>query len=113
MESDTLKSLDKILDEHALWIMTQGKKGKLANLEGRNLNGLNIKSVDLPFAKLQSASLKNSNLPGANFSHADLSKVNFHSCSPFGVRPRRRAARTGVCAQLEKSFQRRLCRRLL
>jgi len=78
MESDTLKSLDKILDEHALWIMTQGKKGKLARLEGWNLNGLDLESVDLPFAKLQSASLKNCNLPGANFSHADLSKVNFH-----------------------------------
>ena len=26
------KSLDKIRDEHTLWIMSQGKKGKFANL---------------------------------------------------------------------------------
>jgi uncharacterized protein YjbI with pentapeptide repeats len=77
MESDTKKKLDKILAEHALWLVSNRKKGKLADLEGWNLDKLNLESADLPFAKLRSVSFRNTYLPGANFAHADLLKVNF------------------------------------
>ncbi len=77
MESDTKEKLDKILAEHALWLVSNRKMGKLADLEGWNLDKLNLESADLPFAKLRSVSFRNTYLPGANFAHADLLKVNF------------------------------------
>ena len=69
------KDLDKILFEHSIWILSKGRSGSLANLEGSSLNGANLEMANLPFARMKSASLKESYLQGANFRKAKLIQV--------------------------------------
>ena len=64
--------LKKILDEHARWIFSHGKAGKLADFKNWKLDKLNLENENLPFAKLQYVSLKGANLSGINFRQADL-----------------------------------------
>ena len=51
------KVLDKILDNHELWLRSNGLKGERANLRGADLRGANLESADLRGANLYSANL--------------------------------------------------------
>lgn len=83
--------LKEILDNHKLWLKTEGEQGKKAdlkevvlygaNLRGQdlrfaNLSGINLEEADLSGTKLMGADLSDSDLCGANFSSADLSGAN-------------------------------------
>jgi len=84
MEKSTL---DKILEQHKLWLETNGKQGEgailggadlrganltSANLRGANLTSANLMAVYLEDADLRGADLTGANLGGANLSGADL-----------------------------------------
>jgi uncharacterized protein YjbI with pentapeptide repeats len=69
-------NLNKIIDAHSLWILTNGRSGKIAELKGRNLDGVNLEMANLPFANLQSTSLKGAYLQGTNFRNARLKQIN-------------------------------------
>ena len=71
-------TLDKILDNHKLWLKTNGEEGEKADLSRANLSyadlsGANLSGADLSYADLSGANLSRANLSGANLSGADLS----------------------------------------
>ena len=69
--------LDKILNNHKLWLRTNGEQGeranlRYANLRSANLRYANLRSADLSYANLRSADLSYANLRSADLSYADL-----------------------------------------
>ena len=66
MRTFTKQELDKILDNHKLWLSSGGKKGERANLS----------YADLSYADLRNADLSSANLSYANLRNADLSSAN-------------------------------------
>ena len=75
------KELDKILDNHKLWLRTDGEEGERANLERANLEranleGANLEWANLKWANLEGANLKEANLEGANLEGANLKEAN-------------------------------------
>ena len=69
------KDLDKILFDHSVWILSKGRSGTLANLEGSSLNGVNLEMANLPLARMKSVSLKGAYLQGANFRKSRLNQA--------------------------------------
>ena len=67
-------NLKKILNEHSIWVLSQGKVGKLADVKNWKLDKTNLKMANLPFAKLHFVSLRGADLSGINFRQADLLK---------------------------------------
>jgi len=65
--------LKAILEDHILWLGSDGKQGKRASLQGANLHG-----ADLRYANLRGANLEGVNLYDANLQDADLEDVNLH-----------------------------------
>ena len=80
----TKEELNKILEDHKLWL--KGKGGKradlsyaylnYANLRGANLNYADLRGANLSYANLRCADLIGANLRGANLSGADFSGAN-------------------------------------
>jgi len=93
--------LQQILQQHKLWLETDGNKGTQADLKGADLRGANLRhadlrdadlrdanllgvylwdadlrGADLGCAKLQGANLWDANLQGANLWKADLQGAN-------------------------------------
>lgn len=60
----TKKQLNKILENHKLWINNEG--GKRADLQGANLQGADLRSANLQGAYLQYANLQSANLRNAD-----------------------------------------------
>ena len=65
--------LDKILDNHKLWLKTNGEQGERANLRSADLRSANLRSADLSYADLRSADLSYADLRYADLRYADLS----------------------------------------
>ncbi len=70
MDSGEIK---KVLEEHKLWIKTEGEKGKRASLAEESLYGEDLSNADLRFAEFSCINLEDANLQGANLMGADLS----------------------------------------
>ena len=78
--------LKEILDQHKLWVETNGMQGERANLRcanlrcanlgGANLGGANLSDADLTGASLRGASLRVANLTRANLTRANLTRAN-------------------------------------
>ena len=66
----TQKNLNKILEDHALWLEDKG--GKRANLRRADLHGANLCEADLCEADLREANLLGANLCGADLREANL-----------------------------------------
>ena len=64
--------LFSILQEHQLWVLSNGKNGKKADLSGANLTGKNLRDANLKRADLSGADLSKADLSGANLRGADL-----------------------------------------
>ena len=73
--------LDKILDNHKLWLQTGGERGERANLSSADLRYANLRYADLRSANLSSANLRYANLRYADLSSADLSYANLSSAN--------------------------------
>ena len=69
MEASKLK---EILEQHKLWLETNGMQGILAYFYGANLKDANLKNADLNGASLYAANLTGANLTGANLTGANL-----------------------------------------
>lgn len=74
------------IEQHQLWIQSNGKEGAIADLRNANLSFANLSSVDLRNANLRNANLhhanlRNANLSSANLSFTDLSSANLHSAN--------------------------------
>ena len=91
MEKITKKELKTILEQHDLWLVSNEKEGKRANLthadlsdadltgvdlSGANLTGVNLYGVDLSDADLSDANLTDAILTGADLTSVDLFAAN-------------------------------------
>ena len=75
------KELDKILDNHKLWLRTNGEEGERANLEGANLKEVNLYMANLKEANLKEVNLEEANLNGANLKGANLYRANLEEAN--------------------------------
>jgi len=71
----TQEELDEILEQHHLWLETEGKEGNRANLSKVNLGNFNLERVNLSKANLKGASLIGANLSQSKLSFANLSEA--------------------------------------
>ena len=55
MKKITQEELDQILQQHQLWLGSDGVNGERANLHGADLQGANLHGVDLQDANLHLA----------------------------------------------------------
>jgi len=83
-------NIQKILDEHKLWVETNKEKGSMADLSGANLSGAdlrgaNLSEADLSGADLSGANLSEADLSGANLSEADLSGADLSEANLSGA----------------------------
>lgn len=70
------KTLREILNDHNVWLNTQRKTGKRANLSLANLSKANLSDVNLFGADLSGADMTEANLRGANLTRAYLFRIN-------------------------------------
>ena len=77
--------LKAILKDHRLWIKSEGKQGKRANLEGANLQDANLRGANLVDANLEGAYLRGVNLYGADLRGAYLRGANLHGANLVGA----------------------------
>ena len=73
MEASKLK---KILEQHKLWVETNGMQGQRANLNCANLKGADLGDANLNCASLRGANLLDANLTGAKLNGANLEGAN-------------------------------------
>ena len=71
MKKITKKELKEILEQHKLWLDSNGKEGKCADLTDADLRYANLTHADLRYANLSGA-----NLTGAGLYRANLIEVN-------------------------------------
>ena len=64
--------LQKILDEHKVWVESYRQLGDRANLRGADLREADLRDADLRGANLRDANLYSANLRGANLRGANL-----------------------------------------
>ena len=64
--------LNKILDNHKLWLKTNGEQGERADLRSADLRSADLSSADLRSADLRYADLSSANLRSADLRSADL-----------------------------------------
>lgn len=68
--------LDKILDNHKLWLSSGGEKGESADLSGADVSDADLSDANLRHANLIHADLSGADLRRANLSGADVSGAN-------------------------------------
>ena len=81
----TRKEIKKVLDQHLLWIRTDGEEGKRANLTGADLSGADLSGANLTRANLTGADLTRANLSGADLSGANLTRANLTGADLSGA----------------------------
>ena len=77
--------LKEILDQHQLWIESNGVQGKCADLEDARLDGANLINADLEGAILCIADLTGADLTGANLTGANLYGANLRGANLTGA----------------------------
>ena len=68
----TQKELDKILENHKLWIESNGEDGEKADLSEKKLQGLSFEKAELKEAIFDGAVLIGADFSGANLENAML-----------------------------------------
>ena len=76
MEKITKKELKTILEQHELWLVSNEKEGKRADLYGANLTCADLSGANLSRAYLRCANLTCAKLSGTNLTNADLTSAN-------------------------------------
>ena len=77
--------LNKILEQHKLFLDGKGKGGKRANLIGANLRGADLQGANLTGADLWGASLIGADLNGASLHSANLQGANLQGANLQGA----------------------------
>ena len=66
------EALNKVLKLHKLWLDTDGREGKQADLSNFNLSDFNLSNADLRYANLSITDLRYSDLSNADLRYSDL-----------------------------------------
>ena len=90
MRNITEEELKEILEKHKLWLNSNGKEGKYADLYGANLYGANLSGANLSGANLYGADLTcveliGADLSGAILTCADLTRANLSGANLSGA----------------------------
>jgi DNA-binding NarL/FixJ family response regulator len=75
--ADTTLDIGPILAEHAVWLLSHGKEGSRAQLEGADLHGRSLAKTNLASAGLREADLTDTDCRLAVFVSADLRRADF------------------------------------
>jgi len=78
LDKDVVMDIIKIIRDHELWLETNMKEGKQADLSGVNLSAANLSGANLSRANLSRAYLRRVNLSGINISEAILNGADFN-----------------------------------
>lgn len=70
------EKLDKILENHKLWLYDKG--GECADLRGADLSGVDLSNANLRYINLNDANLYGADLSGADLSSANLSGADLY-----------------------------------
>ncbi|WP_304334761.1 pentapeptide repeat-containing protein, partial [Conchiformibius steedae] len=81
----TQQQLDEIIDQHRLWLETDGKDGQRANLSGQRLIGLKLSGADLEGAILFRVNLSGADLRGIILSGESLEEANLSGANLSGA----------------------------
>ena len=81
----TQEELNKILEEHQLWLDSDGIDGHQANLSHMDLKHIDLSYANLEYADLSFSDLRHINLSNANLRYTDLKYVDLRGASLFGV----------------------------
>lgn len=73
--AERLLEIHGILSDHKLWLETDGKEGKKANLSEANFFEADLSNTDLSKADLSGADLRKANFVRADLREADLSRA--------------------------------------
>jgi hypothetical protein len=85
MKKITEEELKTILEQHTLWLDSNKKEGKRADLSGADLRRANLYYANLRCADLTDADLSNANLRCANLYGAYLTGANLYGAYLTGV----------------------------
>ena len=85
MKKITQEELSRILQQHKLWIETNGVTGQCAELQDANLRYTNLRGAGLQDADLRGANLQGANLYDANLRSADLQDANLQGANLQGA----------------------------
>ena len=85
MKKITEEELKTILEQHTLWLDSNGKEGKRADLTGANLTRSNLTDANLYDADLTGSNLSGANLRFANLYRADLSRADLYGADLSGA----------------------------
>ncbi|HFV9295524.1 TPA: pentapeptide repeat-containing protein [Serratia fonticola] len=80
-----ITELNKILEEHKVWVTSLHQSGSRADLSGANLSGANLYGANLSGANLYGADLSGANLSGANLSGANLYGADLRGADLYGA----------------------------
>jgi hypothetical protein len=69
-------NLDKILKQHRIWIDSEGKEGKMANLHGVDLREHNLQDADLNEVDLSGAAVDCNVIVHGNFARHPICLIN-------------------------------------
>ena len=81
----TQSELNKVLEQHKLWLDSNFKEGTRLDLMGLNLKGLNFIDIDLRFARFAFVNLEDVDLSGAILRDADLFCATLRGCNLTNV----------------------------
>ena len=70
------REVNKILEQHKLWLESEGKEGKRGDLSGASLKNLNFRGANLRYFKFRYADLEGDYFNGADLEGADLRDIN-------------------------------------
>jgi uncharacterized protein YjbI with pentapeptide repeats len=79
----TSEDLKKILEEHLLWLKTDGKAGAQAQLENADLSHASLTGVNLSKARLSKVNLNEATLAYADLSGAVMFSANLHHANLY------------------------------
>ena len=85
MKKITEEELKEILEQHELWLDSNGKEGKCADLSDADLRRANLYYANLRCANLYRAILRRADLSGANLSDTDLIDADLTDADLTGV----------------------------
>ena len=68
--------IQKVLEQHKIWVDSNGKEGERADLSDATLINLDLSGVDLRGAQLRDINLSGADLRNTNLSDADLTDAN-------------------------------------
>ncbi|MDY0271928.1 MAG: pentapeptide repeat-containing protein [Advenella sp.] len=77
--------INQIIEQHALWLDSDGEEGARASLYGANLTRANLTRANLTRANLTRANLTRANLYGANLYGANLTRANLTRANLYGA----------------------------